>query len=287
MRRIRIAQFGLGPIGRESLRLAAERPDLEVIGAVEIDPALAGRPAGEALGCPLPAAARIHPSFAELAAHAGLPDVLLHTAGSDAARSFAQVRPALEAGVSVASTCEELIFPRLRTPELTDEIDALCRRTEARLVGTGVNPGFVMDVLPLCLTGVCREVSAVYVERVVDARTRRQPLQAKIGSGRTRPSSANASPLGRPGTPGSGNRSPCSPTGWVGGSTRSARPASPSWPRAGSSRPTSRWPRAAPSVCTSAASASLAGKPGSGSTCRCTSALPSPTMRSSSRAALA
>ena len=43
MRRIKIAQFGLGPIGRESLRLAAERADLEVIGAVEIDPALAGR----------------------------------------------------------------------------------------------------------------------------------------------------------------------------------------------------------------------------------------------------
>jgi 4-hydroxy-tetrahydrodipicolinate reductase len=183
MRRIKIAQFGLGPIGKESLRLAAERADLEVIGAVEIDPALAGRPAAEALGCPLPTAARIHPTFAALTAHAGLPDVLLHTAGSDATRSFAQVMPALEAGVSVASTCEELIFPRLLAPERTGEIDALCRRTGARLVGTGVNPGFVMDVLPLCLTGVCREVSAVYVERVVDARTRRQPLQAKIGSG--------------------------------------------------------------------------------------------------------
>ena len=183
MRRIKIAQFGLGPIGKESLRLAAERADLEVIGAVEIDPALAGRPAAEALGCPLPAGARIHPTFAALTAHAGLPDVLLHTAGSDATRSFAQVMPALEAGVSVASTCEELIFPRLLAPERTGEIDALCRRTGARLVGTGVNPGFVMDVLPLCLTGVCREVSAVYVERVVDARTRRQPLQAKIGSG--------------------------------------------------------------------------------------------------------
>ena len=124
MRRIKIAQFGLGPIGRESLRLAAERADLEVIGAVEIDPALAGRPLGEALACPLPAAPRIHPTFAALAAEAGLPDVLLHTAGSEATRSFAQLLPALEAGVSVASTCEELIFPRLRTPELTDEISS-------------------------------------------------------------------------------------------------------------------------------------------------------------------
>jgi hypothetical protein len=46
-----------------------------------------------------------------------------------------------------------------------------------------VNPGFVMDILPICLTGVSREVKSIYVERVVNAATRRQPLQAKIGSG--------------------------------------------------------------------------------------------------------
>ncbi len=55
----------------------------------------------------------------------------------------------------------------------------------ARIVGTGVNPGFVMDVLPVCLTGVCREVRAVHVQRVVNATTRRGPLQRKIGSGWT------------------------------------------------------------------------------------------------------
>jgi 4-hydroxy-tetrahydrodipicolinate reductase len=51
------------------------------------------------------------------------------------------------------------------------------------VLGTGVNPGFVMDVLPVCLTGVCRNVQAVHVQRVVDATTRRGPLQRKIGSG--------------------------------------------------------------------------------------------------------
>ena len=51
------------------------------------------------------------------------------------------------------------------------------------VLGTGVNPGFVMDVLPVCLTGVCRSVQAVHVQRVVNAATRRGPLQKKIGSG--------------------------------------------------------------------------------------------------------
>jgi len=51
------------------------------------------------------------------------------------------------------------------------------------MVGTGVNPGFVMDVLPLCLTSVCCEVRGIHVQRVVNASTRREPLQRKIGSG--------------------------------------------------------------------------------------------------------
>jgi hypothetical protein len=85
--------------------------------------------------------------------------------------------------VSVASTCEELLFPRLRAADAAAKLNALCRETGARVVGTGVNPGFVMDVLPVCITGVSRSVRSIRVERVVDASTRREPLQRKIGSG--------------------------------------------------------------------------------------------------------
>lgn len=183
MKKIQAIQFGLGPIGLESLRHAAAQGWLEVTGGVDHDPAKAGRTLAELTGIAAFGDARVHASLGDLLAARGRPDVLLHTAASGAAASLAQVRPALEAGVSVASTCEELIFPALRTPDLAREVDALCRRSGARLAGTGVNPGFVMDVLPVCLTGVSREVTAVHVERVVNASTRRQPLQAKIGSG--------------------------------------------------------------------------------------------------------
>lgn len=180
--RIKVAQFGLGPIGIESLKLAAAQSWIEIVGGVDIDPAKIGRPLSELTGVDMPAGAVVHPSLEALFAVAR-PDVILHTAGSSAASTFAQVRPALEAGVSVASTCEELIFPALNTPEITAEYDALCARSGARVVGTGVNPGFVMDVLPVVLTGVSRRVDTIYVERVVNASTRRQPLQAKVGSG--------------------------------------------------------------------------------------------------------
>lgn len=183
MKKIKVVQFGLGPIGIESLKLAAEQTWLEVIGGVDIDPAKTGKTLGELTGVAALGTASVYPSLGALFAAVGRPDVVLHTAGSSAAASFSQMKPALELGISVASTCEELIFPALKTPDLAKEYDALCQRSGARIAGTGVNPGFVMDILPICLTGVSREVKSIYVERVVNASTRRQPLQAKIGSG--------------------------------------------------------------------------------------------------------
>ena len=183
MKKIKVIQFGLGPIGLESLKLAAEQSWLEILGGVDIDPAKAGKTLAELTGCAALGGANVFPSLGALFAAVGAPDVVLHTAGSSAAASLAQMKPALERGISVASTCEELIVPALKTPDLARDYDDLCRRTGARIAGTGVNPGFVMDILPICLTGVSREVTSIYVERVVNASTRRQPLQAKIGSG--------------------------------------------------------------------------------------------------------
>jgi hypothetical protein len=183
MKKIKVVQFGLGPIGIESLRLAEEQSWLEIIGGVDIDPKKVGLTLADIAGVTMSGDARVFASLEALFAAVGEPDVILHTAGSSAAASFAQMKPALERGISVVSTCEELIFPALKTPALAAEYNELCQRTGARIAATGVNPGFVMDILPICLTGVSREVKSIYVERVVNASTRRQPLQTKIGSG--------------------------------------------------------------------------------------------------------
>jgi 4-hydroxy-tetrahydrodipicolinate reductase len=113
----------------------------------------------------------------------GRPDVIFHTAVSRFKDAYAQIEPMARRGISVVSSSEELLFPRLREPKLAAKLDKLCRNTGARIVGTGVNPGFVMDVLAICLTGVSQGVRAIHVQRVVDASTRRAPLQKKIGSG--------------------------------------------------------------------------------------------------------
>ena len=180
--KIKIAQFGLGPIGLETLKLAVLKPWAEIIGGIDIDPAKIGQDLGALTGMKSLRGRRVWGSLDELAAREQ-PDVIFHTAVSKFKDAFIQIEPMARRGISVVSSCEELLFPQLREPKLAAKLDQICRQSEARVIGTGVNPGFVMDLLPVCLTGVSREVRAIHVQRVVNASTRRAPLQMKIGSG--------------------------------------------------------------------------------------------------------
>jgi hypothetical protein len=182
MKKIKLAQFGLGPIGVETLKLAAAKPWIEIIGGIDIDPAKVGKPLAKITGDKKIGAAKVYRSLDELLQKAQ-PDVILHTAVSKFRAAYDQIEPVVRHGISIVSSCEELLYPALREPELAAKLDAACKASGARVLGTGVNPGFVMDVLPVCLTGVCRRVQAVHVQRVVNATTRRGPLQKKIGSG--------------------------------------------------------------------------------------------------------
>jgi 4-hydroxy-tetrahydrodipicolinate reductase len=180
--KITIAQFGLGPIGIETLKLAATKSWAEVVGGIDIDPQKTGKDLGELTQTKSLRGKLVYHSLEELVAFKK-PDVIFHTAVSKFRDAFAQVEPIARMGISVVSSCEELLFPQLREPQLATKLDRLCKKTGARVIGTGVNPGFVMDLLPLCMTGVSRQVRAVHVQRVVNASTRRAPLQRKIGSG--------------------------------------------------------------------------------------------------------
>jgi len=179
--KIKVAQFGLGPIGIESVKLAVEKPWIDFVGGIDIDPAKVGKTIAAVTGANA-GDARIYKSFDELWEKAK-PQAVLHTAGSKADVSIQQIMPMAQRGVSVVSSCEELLVPKFRAPKLADELDAVCKKSGARVLGTGVNPGFVMDLLPICMTGVSRTVEHIYCERVVNASTRREPLQRKIGSG--------------------------------------------------------------------------------------------------------
>ena len=98
------------------------------------------------------------------------------------------------------STTEELAYPGTNQRRLAARIDVAAKRAKVAVLGTGVNPGFVMDALPVTLTGVCERVDRITIDRIQDARIRRLPFQQKIGSGLTREQFAERVDSGRCGT---------------------------------------------------------------------------------------
>jgi hypothetical protein len=181
MQPIRIIQVGMGPLGRKITQFLIERPAFRLVAATDTDPELAGRPLGEVCGLPgldLP----IHRSLRE-AVRDGNPQVAILTTVYDMARITPQLEELLAFRLPVVSTCEELCFPWISHPDLAKRIDREARRRRVAILGTGVNPGFLMDTLPVCLTAVCQKVEAVRVSRIQDAAFRRLPFQKKIGAG--------------------------------------------------------------------------------------------------------
>jgi hypothetical protein len=181
---IRVIQYGLGTIGSAVARQVAERPGLELVGGVDIDSDKVGKDVGQVIGLGRSLGFVVAEELAQALAEAKA-DVALHTTSSYFDLFKSQITQILEAGLDVVSTAEELSFPWLAHPEEAAEFDAVAKRVGKTILGTGVNPGFLMDALPLNLTAICLHVDRIDVKRVINASKRRGPFQAKIGSGMT------------------------------------------------------------------------------------------------------
>ncbi len=183
-RELRILHCGLGPIGQGVAKLALETDGLRAVGATDISPEIVGQDLGTVLGLGRRMRLKVGDE----------PRRLLRTARPDLAvvctsSSLRNVKPLLTEllakGLQVVTTCEELAHPTPSHQSAFRDLDRLARKKKVSLLATGVNPGFAMDTLALTQTAPCAKVERVLVTRVVDAGTRRLPLQRKVGAGLT------------------------------------------------------------------------------------------------------
>lgn len=181
--RIRVILFGLGPIGAECARVLAKRPDYQFVGAVDLDPAKVGKDISEILGLTEKTGVKVSDKVARVLAKDA--ELVVHATGSYLVKVRPQLEQIITAGKNIVSTCEELANPWAQNSQMADELHKLAKRNKVTVVGTGINPGFAMDTLPVALTAVCQDVKHVRVKRVVDASKRRRQLQQKIGAGMT------------------------------------------------------------------------------------------------------
>ncbi len=168
--RTRVVVIGAGPIGLAVCHEIQRRADLQLVAVVDVDPTKQGQ--------------RV---TGTVVVKASLDDIDAAVAVVCTTSSFINVAPTLRAcvqrGWHVVSTCEELVWPFTDHKDLAEEIDVEAVFAKKAVVGTGVNPGFLMDALPVFLTAISSRVDKVTVVRAQDAAIRRVPFQNKVGVG--------------------------------------------------------------------------------------------------------
>jgi 4-hydroxy-tetrahydrodipicolinate reductase len=179
---IKVIVYGCGVMGQKITESLLSKKSFSIVGALDIAPWLVGKDLGAILDKPRKLGINIADDPPRLLAASDAHAVILTTT-SRLKDVYPQIVQCVKAGFNVVSTCEELSFPWKRETELAQEIDQLAKKQGVTVVGTGINPGFLMDTLPLILTAPCLEVKTIRVIRMMDSSKRRIPFQKKIGTG--------------------------------------------------------------------------------------------------------
>jgi 4-hydroxy-tetrahydrodipicolinate reductase len=162
---IKVAVWGTGMMGQGLLGYILDRPkDIELVGVIDRHPEKHGRTVGEVTCrvCDIPVTAD---SAAVLALK---PDVVCVLTASNLHQITDQVEAAVRAEADVICIAETLAYPWATDPEWAERIDALAREHGVSVLGTGVNPGFVLDALPILLSSACLHIERIEAARIND-----------------------------------------------------------------------------------------------------------------------
>jgi hypothetical protein len=184
MRKIRIALFGVGAVGVLIAKLLLEKEGVEIVGAVDTAKDKVDKDLGDVLGLRTRLGITIT-NDADSLLKRTKPDVAVHATSSFLKDTYPQIAAIVKNGVNVVSTCEELSYPYSADAELARKLDQLANKNDVTVLGTGINPGFLMDTLVITLTAPCQKIEKIEAKRVMNAATRRLPFQKKIGAGLT------------------------------------------------------------------------------------------------------
>jgi len=164
---IRVLVLGTGQMGSGIARLVLQKPQLTLVGLFARRAERAGRDAGPLIGLTRDIGIGVGGDLEGLVRR-GHPQVAIQATCSRLAEAFDEIAPLLKAGVNVISIAEEMAWPAAASRGLAGQLRELAIGHGASLVGTGVNPGFVLDWLPVVLSGACADIRTIHAERIND-----------------------------------------------------------------------------------------------------------------------
>lgn len=183
-KKINVVLYGVGHIGAKIAEMLYERPCYNICGAIDIAPDKIGRDLTEIAGITNKRSVIIEDDITKVLQNHNI-DVVILTTTSFMEKITLQIKEILSFGINILSTCEELSYPWITFPAIAKEIDAIAKEKRVSVLSTGINPGFLMDFLPMVMTGICRNIKHISIERIQNAANRRTSFQQKVGIGLT------------------------------------------------------------------------------------------------------
>ena len=165
--KVKVIVWGLGSMGRGMVEMLLSKKGVEISGAV-----VRGDKIGKNMFDFLEIDRNSHKditlgSYDDVIVE-GAADLVLIGTDSFTKDSFDKIKYCVERKINVISTAEEMAYPKAQEPELAAEIDRLAKENGVTVLGTGINPGLIMDLLVITLTGACIDVESIKAERVND-----------------------------------------------------------------------------------------------------------------------
>lgn len=167
MENVKVAIWGFGAMGSGVAKVLLAKKGVDIVGVCDIHPARVGKSIFEVLGVEKGDRADVivNPKIEEVAFNKNC-DICVIATDSFTKKAFPKIKYVLEQGINVVSTAEEMSYPKAQQPELAGELDRIARENGVTVLGTGINPGLMMDLLAICLTGCMTDVETVTCRRV-------------------------------------------------------------------------------------------------------------------------
>ncbi len=167
MEKIKVVIWGFGAMGKGMAEMLLMKKGVSIIGVCDVHPDLIGEPLYKVLNVEKKDHNMIEiTDDIDKLLNKNTCDVVLLATDSYTKKAFPKMKRILEQGINVISTAEEMAYPKAQEPELAEQLDKIAKQHGATVLGTGINPGFIMDLLVVALSGVMTDVKHIEANRV-------------------------------------------------------------------------------------------------------------------------
>lgn len=165
MQNVKVIIWGLGAMGGGMARMLLKKKGVDIVGAVGRGAKL-GKSMYDIIGVERGDRPEVLVGTPEEVITEKAADVVLCCTDSYTKVAFERLKFCLEKKINVISSAEEMAYPQAQSPELAKQLDEIAKANGVSIIGTGINPGLIMDLLVVVMTGCCESVDSIVSRRV-------------------------------------------------------------------------------------------------------------------------